>query len=175
MNSPNVERLMDVTNRFLKQKYQTELVKGHDEPVYFPADKNFKYHRIIFAHGFFSSALHELAHWCIAGKERRWQEDYGYWYVNDGRNHEQQGQFEKVEIKPQAIEWALSLACGTGFQVSCDNLDGVEPDRVLFRAKVYQQLHIYMNEGFPSRAQELIDLFCDFFGQPPLQLSQFDC
>lgn len=175
MKSPTIERLIDVVNRFLQPKYQTELVKGHDEPVYFPADKNFKYHRIIFAHGFFASALHELAHWCIAGKERRLLEDYGYWYVNDGRNQEQQLQFEQVEIKPQAIEWAFSLACGAGFQVSCDNLDGVELDRALFRAKVFQQLQVYIKEGFPPRAQEMIDLFCAAFEQPKLQLSQFDC
>ncbi len=40
--------------------YNTRLVKGADESVYLPASELCSYHQIIFAHGYFSSALHEI-------------------------------------------------------------------------------------------------------------------
>ena len=80
------------------------MIRGDDEPLYLPADKNFTYHQIIFAHGYYASALHEISHWCMAGKQRRLLEDFGYWYMPDGRDVDQQKTFEQVEIKPQAKE-----------------------------------------------------------------------
>ncbi len=50
----------------------------------------------------FASALHEISHWCIAGKARRELVDFGYWYCPDGRDAMTQSQFEDVEVKPQA-------------------------------------------------------------------------
>lgn len=40
--------------------FNTRLVKGDDEPVYLPADADCDHHRVIFAHGYFASALHEI-------------------------------------------------------------------------------------------------------------------
>jgi len=79
------------------------LIRGEDEPEYFPATEQ-QPARIQFAHGFFNSALHEISHWTIAGEQRRLLPDLGYWYAPDGRTQEQQALFEQVEIKPQAIE-----------------------------------------------------------------------
>ena len=121
------------------EDYNTRLVLGDDEPIYIPAGDDTGYHQIVFAHGFFSSALHEIAHWCIAGEKRRQLEDYGYWYCPDGRDEAQQADFEKVEIKPQAIEWAFTEAAGRKFQVSTDNLNGAEPDREGFTRNVAAQ------------------------------------
>lgn len=146
----------------------TRLIKGTDEPVYLPADENVSFHRVVFAHGFFASALHEIAHWCIAGKERRLLEDYGYWYCPDGRNEQQQSEFEKVEIKPQAVEWGLSLACGKSFRVSTDNLNGAEPDRDTFTDNVRRQLIQYTQQGFPPRAEHFIAVLRDFYATRPL-------
>ena len=84
---------------------------GEDEPIYLPADQQCAHHRIIFAHGFFASALHEISHWCIAGPERRLLVDFGYWYEPDGRDVLKQAEFERLEIKPQAVEWALATSC----------------------------------------------------------------
>lgn len=101
--------------------YNTVLVRGDDEPEYFaPTDHSPA--KIVFAHGFFASCLHEISHWCVAGKKRRQLDDFGYWYVPDGRNANQQQLFEQVEIVPQAIECLLSLSCGKKFRVSQDNL-----------------------------------------------------
>ncbi|WP_204101089.1 elongation factor P hydroxylase [Saliniradius amylolyticus] len=154
-------------------EYQTRLVKGDDEPVYLPADKHIPYHRIIFAHGYYASALHEIAHWCVAGAERRKLEDYGYWYCPDGRNAEQQAEFEKVEVKPQAIEWAFSAAAQKPFRVSTDNLNGAEPDREAFTEAVRKQALTYLEKGFPNRVAQFIQALREFYQTPPLTSATF--
>ena len=145
------------------EDFNTRLVLGDDEPIYIPAGSETPYHQIVFAHGFFSSALHEIAHWCIAGKKRRLLEDYGYWYCPDGRDAAQQADFEKVEIKPQAIEWAFTEAAGRKFQVSTDNLNGAEPDREGFTRNVAAQLALYKAHGFPPRAERFINAVATTF------------
>ncbi|MPW28619.1 ABC transporter ATP-binding protein [Agarivorans sp. B2Z047] len=134
----------------------TELVAGEDEPIYLPAGEGRVKHQIVFAHGFYASALHEIAHWCIAGEQRRQLEDYGYWYKADGRNQQQQLDFEKVEYKPQAVECGLARAAGRTFQVSVDNLSGFQSDRHAFAAAVEEQYQLYLQQGFPARAQKFI-------------------
>jgi elongation factor P hydroxylase len=156
--------LIDLFAQTFGHSENTLLVRGETEPVYLPADQQHQHHRIIFAHGYFASALHEIAHWCLAGKERRLLEDYGYWYSPDGRNAQQQAEFEQVEIKPQAIEWALSVACGKPFRVSTDNLNGAPVDVDGFTLNVIQQAQSYVQAGFPPRAQLFIDVLVAFYG-----------
>ena len=166
--------LISLFNQCFAASYNTRLERGDDEPIYYPADGHIDHHRIVFAHGFFASALHEVAHWLLAGDARRLQVDYGYWYCPDGRDGEQQRQFEAVEIKPQAIEWALSLCCGFNFNVSCDNLNGsVEPDRHAFKAQVREQALRYLEQGFPPRAQTLMQALQRHYGQPDLTAEHF--
>ena len=62
-----------------------------------PAQQPGALNRIVFTHDYFASALHEVAHWCVAGPERRRLTDYGYWYAPDGRTEKQQMEFERVE------------------------------------------------------------------------------
>lgn len=169
----NVTILIDLFNRTFAD-FNTRLVLGDDEPLYSPADEHYAYHRIIFAHGYFSSALHEIAHWCIAGSERRQRVDYGYWYAPDGRDQVQQKQFEQVEIKPQAIEWAFSLAAGHKFRVSTDNLNGAQPDTQAFTRAVHAQLCQYLEQGFPQRAERFISVLHNTFATSPLQLNTLD-
>ena len=85
----------------------TCLLGGYPEPEYLPADASHPHHRILFTRDYFRSALHEVAHWCVAGPERRLMPDFGYWYAPDGRTAEQQRTFESVEVKPQALEMIL--------------------------------------------------------------------
>ena len=73
--------LIRIFNSLFRESHGTVLVKGGDEPVYLPACDRFPHHRLVFAHGYFASALHESAHWCIAGAQRRLLEDFGYWYL----------------------------------------------------------------------------------------------
>lgn len=170
----NPSDLIALFNQTFLDVYNTELVLGGDEPIYLPADDEYPHHRVIFARGYFASALHEISHWCIAGAERRLLEDYGYWYEPDGRSEFKQAAFEKVEVKPQAIEWILAKSCGFRFQVSCDNLNGdCEPDRVGFTNTVREQVLAYLEYGMPARAKILSDVLRGSYQIAPLQPSDF--
>ncbi len=141
----------------------TILVRGDGEPEYF-ASRDGNPARIEFAHGFFASALHEISHWCVAGKKRRQLDDFGYWYVADGRDEATQKLFEQVEIKPQAIECLLNLALGRYFYVSQDNLNAdFDTSNSTFAGDVYLQAYDFLqNPQFLSKdAKRLIWLFLD--------------
>lgn len=173
-DDPGVEPLMALFDAKFLTPFNTRLIRGPGEPVYLPADQQTPYHQVVFAHGYFSSALHEIAHWCIAGEKRRLLEDYGYWYCPDGRDAAQQREFEQVEVKPQAIEWAMTIAANRRFQVSTDNLHGAEPDRVGFTRQVREQLLSYMAAGFPVRAGMFIDALRTRFHGPALTVAWLD-
>lgn len=155
--------LINIFNLCFAKDYNTRLVRGGDEPVYLPADDQRSYNALFFAHGFFSSALHECAHWLIAGEERRKLVDFGYWYAPDGRTPEQQVLFQKVEVKPQALEWILSVAAGHPFRVSIDNLNGIETDTEAFKQAIHRQVLHYCTQGLPQRAQHFRDALCSFY------------
>ena len=134
------------------------LVRGAGEPEFFPAKDN-QPARIEFAHGFFQSALHELSHFFIAGEQRRQLSDFGYWYAPDGRTAAQQQAFERVEIKPQALECLFSLACGRNFRVSQDNLFAdFDTSGSTFAHDVYQQAKEYIvdPQTLPRDAKTLL-------------------
>ncbi|WDE13596.1 elongation factor P hydroxylase [Thalassomonas haliotis] len=155
--------------------FNTRLIKGDDEPLYLPAGENCSYHQIIFARGYYASALHEIAHWCIAGQARRLLEDFGYWYLPDGRSEQQQQAFEQVEIKPQALEWAFCVAANKRFNVSADNLNGAGADTMAFKVAVYRQVLNYLEVGFPPRGQQFIDALAKFYSvKTPLTAEDFE-
>lgn len=155
--------LMALFQACFEQTYQTRLVAGDDEPVYLPASAAQPFASIVFAHGFFSSALHECAHWFVAGPERRQLEDYGYWYVPDGRTVAQQALFCRVEVKPQAIECLLSEAAGFPFRFSFDNLSGEAYDAEPFKRAVFAQAERYRQEGLPWRAAKFYQALKAFY------------
>jgi len=155
--------LISIFHQTFYAKYQTKLVRGDSEPIYLPATEKGRDNQIIFAHGYYASALHEIAHWCLAGSERRLKEDFGYWYLPDGRNNEQQKVFEQVEIKPQAIEWAFCMATNKTFYVSADNLNGESADTHSFTEQVIKQVAIYCEQGFPKDAQQFINALAEFY------------
>ncbi|GLX82637.1 elongation factor P hydroxylase [Thalassotalea eurytherma] len=167
--------LIEIFDDTFYGSFNTRLIKGGDEPIYLPANDQCSYHQIVFAHGFYASALHEISHWCIAGSKRRELIDFGYWYEPDGRTAEQQEKFELVELKPQAIEWAFCVASNKKFTVSVDNLNGdSEPDITAFKKRVFSQVEDYLTNGFPQRAQDFIDALARFYDVSlPLSLEQF--
>ena len=161
-----VDDLVELFNSLFKSSENTLLVQGATEPVYIPASAVCGHHQVVFSYDYFSSALHELAHWCLAGKERRLVLDYGYWYAPDGRDQLQQNEFEKVEIKPQALEWIFSKCCGKTFRVSLDNLHGLETEGQAFKKAVYQQVLRYCDAGIPARAKILCEQLRGFYQTP---------
>jgi len=153
MSEHSPDQLVKLFNTTFLDSHNTQLICCEEEPIYRPADENNPHHRIIFAHGFFASALHEISHWCVAGKERRLLEDFGYWYEPDGRSAERQAEFEKVEIKPQALEWIFSVSAGFKFHFSADNLALNNQPSEVFKRAIYQQVQSYLTDGLPKRAQ----------------------
>ncbi|EMP55694.1 transporting ATPase [Marinobacter santoriniensis NKSG1] len=162
-HSPN--DLIMLFNDLFREDYRTILVRGGSEPEYLPADQPEGLAQVVFAHGYYASALHEISHWCIAGAHRRTLHDYGYWYCPDGRTPEQQEAFELVEVKPQAQEWLFSLAAGIRFHISVDNLsgDGARDER-RFRNNVLEQAIRYRERGLPERGQRFFDTLQSFYG-----------
>ncbi|XID75298.1 elongation factor P hydroxylase [Alkanindiges sp. WGS2144] len=155
--------------------HEVVLERGEHEPEYFPA-QNGQPARIVFAHGYFASALHEISHWCIAGTERRKLPDLGYWYAPDGRNAEQQALFEQVEIKPQALEWLFSQACQRRFQVSLDNLNGQAGTGNGFKDHVYARVQALLSGQAvipPDARHFLYALLCAIRPAHPLNIKEF--
>lgn len=140
-------------------RWNTCLEGGGSEPQYLPGIAN-QPHRLIYRENFFASALHETAHWCIAGERRRRQADFGYWYFPDGRDAAAQREFELVEARPQALEWVFSVAAGYPFRPSADNLSGAAGDGVAFGQAVAGALLRCLEDGLPPRAA----LFADALG-----------
>ena len=133
--------------------FNTRLCGGASEPLYRPARAG-EPAKIYYREDFAASALHEVAHWCIAGPQRRAVEDYGYWYVPDGRNAGQQSAFERVEVRPQALEWHFSLAARLHFQISIDNLTGPGSTTAGFRRAVAEQARRFCREPLPPRGEQ---------------------
>lgn len=143
---------LESLNKTVLGKLDTQISGGYPEPFYRAATKG-KPAEIQFTYDYVRSALHELAHWCVAGNKRRQQDDYGYWYEADGRSNEQQQLFFQVEVVPQAIEKHFCEAAGISFDISSDNLntkglDGIPTFRTAVDAK-YQQ---FAEAGLPGQA-----------------------
>lgn len=160
-----IEDLIEIFNGLFSTTYNTVLVAGADEPLYQPSGGEGAYHEIHSRYDYFSSGLHEIAHWCIAGEKRRQLEDFGYWYAPDGRSEEQQQQFEIVEIKPQALEWIFSKAAGLSFKPSLDNLDNPMQISSAFYQNITTQARSYIAEGMGQRAADFAAALSDFYQQ----------
>ena len=132
----------------------TKLIGGAGEPYYQPGSP----HCIYFRDDYVRSALHEIAHWCVAGRRRRQLADYGYWYSPDGRDGEQQQAFFAVEARPQAVERCFCEAIGIPFSPSIDNIGAQIGSQQLdlFAASIQARCDQFARAGLPSRAARFI-------------------
>jgi elongation factor P hydroxylase len=140
---------------------------GFSEPLYQPAPGAGQFNVLRYREDFFASALHEVAHWCIAGSARRKQVDFGYWYAPDGRNASQQSAFENVEYKPQALEWFFAKACGYRFRISVDNLNPQGSHSLsegAFEQRVIEQAKSWVEHGLPADGSNFFKALCSKFG-----------
>lgn len=146
---------MDTLNDSVLAHFNTRLVGGYPEPFYKAATQN-EDAEIRFTRDYIRSALHELAHWCVAGLERRQQDDYGYWYEPDGRSEAQQQLFFQAEVKPQAIEKHFCAALGIPFSVSADNLGNPSLAGSEDFARAVDDCYAdYSLRGLPARASRI--------------------
>lgn len=152
-HSKRLERVFALT---FEPRFNTRLVGGYDEPSYLPASDQCHYHRLCYREDYFASALHEVAHWCIAGERRRSMEDFGYWYIPGARNQSAQIEFEKMESKPQALECLFSLACNFPFKMSVDNFALDNRPSYYFCAQLAKHIVEYARCSMPPRAAAFI-------------------
>ena len=118
----NSETISDLFNSTFEKKYRVRLVGGATEPIYLPPT-NKKTGVIFFREDFVSSALHEVAHWCLAGRDRRKMVDFGYEYISPPRDEIAQKIFLQAETRVQGLERLFSEVSGVSFLASLDNLD----------------------------------------------------
>ena len=146
----NLDLLIRLFNETFKESHFTELEGGAIEPYYQPGTPN----RVVFRSDYIRSALHEVAHWSLAGANRRTVADYGYWYTPSERGPASQRAFFLVEARPQAIEWLFCDAWQLSFFPSLDNfspeLKGSDLSR--FKKRIVIWRHRYMQQGLPKRA-----------------------
>ena len=128
----------------------TVLIGGAEEPFYQPGSP----HCIYFRADFPRSALHEVAHWSVAGQRRRELPDYGYWYSPDGRDDDRQQAFFMVEARPQAVERCFCEALGLAFSPSVDNVGAhIAPGQLKsFEARIQRWHDQFECDGLPPRA-----------------------
>ncbi|MEP5566618.1 MAG: elongation factor P hydroxylase, partial [Halioglobus sp.] len=158
-------RLEAVFDRCFADSENTRLIGGAAEPFYQPATIDQPINLLYFREDYFASALHEIAHWCIAGAERRKQLDFGYWYAPEGRSDDEQKSFEQVEVKPQALEWYFSSACHYPFRISVDNFgaSGELPDTSQFRCDLVAQALYWQETLLPERALQFFNALAKEF------------
>lgn len=148
-------------NRTLGRQHRVRLLGGAREPLYLPGGQGFA--TIRYTQDYAASALHELAHWCIAGPRRRRAVDYGYWYVPPPRTPASQAAFGRVEVPVQALECRLSRVCGLPFRISVDDVDAPAGAAAGF-AEAVQLAAGTPEDGLSRRARALLVLLADFRG-----------
>lgn len=157
----NADTLVRLFNDAFERSEGTILVGGATEPYFVPGNPS----RIHFRADYFRSALHEVAHWCLAGPARRSLPDYGYWYSADGRDLSRQQAFFAVEARPQALEALFCEACGVAFSPSLDNTGCEVPNWVVvaFQRRLASSRRRFEIAGLPPRAQRFHDALRDAF------------
>ena len=80
--------------------------------------------------------------------------------------------YNKNEAKALELCERLNLK---GFNTSADNLNGYQGDNSGFKTKVYQQVLVFIEDGFPPRAQKFINALASFYQTKlPLTAEQFN-
>jgi len=142
-------------NETFQRTYATQLCGGADEPLYLPPT-HLKLGLIQYNRNFAASALHEIAHWLIAGRRRRQLVDYGYAYQSEPRTNADQKRFYLYEARNQGLEKMLSQQCGNPFQVSVDNLLVGVDERNLFGDSVTTACRQWRERVLPIRVQRML-------------------
>jgi len=151
---PDAAGIAACFNHLFGQCYRVQMIGGGAEPEYLPptaTTPGYVRYRSDYAH----SALHEAAHWCVAGSRRRQQVDYGYWYQPPPRDESAQRAFARVEARVQALEAILTAAAGMVFQVSLDDVDNLCSFEADFTEAVSTERARWWLRGLPPRAEKL--------------------
>jgi elongation factor P hydroxylase len=148
------EQIKAIFENEFRRSHNIVLIGGAEEPIYLPSVQALP-HRLCYTRDYPASALHEIAHWCLARDEQLALRDWGLWYVPDGRNTIQQQKFQQAEARVQALEWILSVAAGRPFRASSDNLGGEATDDLSFKNAIHEDVRKFCDSGLPERAARL--------------------
>ncbi len=152
MTDSKAARIAQAFNRTFYSTHGTLMQGGAAEPLYEPATGS-QPARIVHTYDYPASALHEAAHWCIAGAARRRQRDYGYWYVPGPRDRLQRVAFFAAEANVQALEAVFALTCGVRFVVSADDFAATPEERECFALHVGERIDARLRTALPPRAR----------------------
>ncbi|MEM9621133.1 MAG: elongation factor P hydroxylase [Pseudomonadota bacterium] len=114
-------QIAQLFNQCFAQSHDTILRGGAQEPLYLPGNAN-EPAQLWYREDFAASALHEIAHWCVAGGARRRLVDFGYVYSPPPRSPQAQAAFFASELKVQTLEMLFAQTAGVPFTASADNL-----------------------------------------------------
>ena len=167
--SLHVDDICSIFNRVFDAD-STKLIAGGSEPLFTPATAASPHAYITYARGLVQSSLHETAHWLYAGNKRRQLVDYGYWYVPDGRNAQEQQCFEQHEVAVQGIEWVLSIASGVQFRVSADNWHSPVPSTQFIQAIFQRSSMLIAQQAWPTSWRDLVAQLCIASGRSESEL-----
>ena len=161
----NAGQIINVFDRCFGERYLIRLCGGAEEPLYLPAVGE-QPAQLFFRADYAASALHEAAHWCLAGAKRRRLVDFGYEYLPPPRNKAEQRVFYQAELRTQSLEYFLAGAAGVCFTISTDNfnddgmldLDTLDEQR-LFSQQLLEQHHAtkaWLNTYPGARARQFM-------------------
>lgn len=168
MTDPAAARIVRTFNDTFLASHHAAMRGGAAEPLYLPA-VGASPAQIVFTYDYPASALHEAAHWCLAGEQRRTQRDYGYWYVPSPRNAEERIAFFRAEADVQALEAVFAQTCGVRFVVSADDFDASAEELARFEHDVMARLNV-RRTTLPSRARTFRAALAAAFGPEALAL-----
>ena len=155
MNDIAAARIAAVFNRQFASSHRTVMVGGSVEPLYLPV-RGIEPALVAYTHDYPASALHEAAHWCLAGPARRQLRDYGYWYLPGPRNPEQRRAFFAAELDVQALEAEFARVAGVKFVVSADDFEAPAHELEAFMQCVCLRSAAYRRH-LPDRAARMRD------------------
>jgi elongation factor P hydroxylase len=162
MTDPIAARIAQVFNDQFFGSHHTLMCGGGTEPLYEPASGAMPA-RIVFTNDYPASALHEAAHWCLAGPARRLRRDYGYWYVPGPRDPRQRAAFFAAEADTQAVEAILARSCGVRFVVSADDFAAAPAELESFAQRVAERIEARRLQGLPTRGRRFRDALAAAF------------
>jgi elongation factor P hydroxylase len=139
-------------NRAIARPWATVVIGGAEEPLYLPGTPG-RPAVIRYTRDHAQSVLHELAHWCIAGRARRALPDYGYDYEPPPRNARSRARFLAVEARVQALELLFACTARVRFHVSPDD-PGHDP--MDLSVCVAREGAVWLRHGFPLRTRAVL-------------------
>ena len=152
-------------NRLFAKSHNTVIKGGASELLYKPPEGN-RRSVIRYIRDSAPSALHEIAHWCIAGRNRRELIDYGYWYTPPPRSLFAQHLFFAVEARVQALESLFADVAGLPFHLSADDVHPSHGEalddsiaRADFAVQVERGVETWRSRGLPERADRMLRAF----------------